>query len=205
MNVETIQMPRADAEAALRTYRSQLETRLSAEVRADYERIETAYAALAEGTPLIDLHRAIGGAGVDTAGRPVLAVCRADRKSTRWTSTREDIVFDASARPVPSWGPPDRRRRAPWMVVRVPRAVFSVVPNGREDRAVAPLIPAEVREAVGRFDPRGHLLLWEAVWEPSPPIDPMLLRPIGGTLCAVLAAWDLTEVERAVLAGRISG
>ena len=32
-----------------------------------------------------------------------------------------------------------------------------------------------------------------------PPRDPALLRNITGTLYAVLAVWDLTEVERAVL------
>lgn len=32
--------------------------------------------------------------------------------------------------------------------------------------------------------------------------DPYLLRPIHGDLCAVVAAWDLTELERSVMAGR---
>jgi hypothetical protein len=47
-------------------------------------------------------------------------------------------------------------------------------------------------------------VLWEAVWQPAPPVDPMLLRRIGeADLWVVVAAWELTEVERAALAARI--
>jgi hypothetical protein len=35
-----------------------------------------------------------------------------------------------------------------------------------------------------------------------PPEDPALLKHIGGDLYAVLAVWNLTELERAVLSGR---
>ena len=35
-----------------------------------------------------------------------------------------------------------------------------------------------------------------------PPGDPILLRPLLGSLCTVEAAWDLTEVERLVLGQR---
>jgi len=34
----------------------------------------------------------------------------------------------------------------------------------------------------------------------TPPRDPALIRHIRGDLWAVLAVWDLTELERAVLA-----
>lgn len=33
--------------------------------------------------------------------------------------------------------------------------------------------------------------------------DPALLKHIGGDLYAVLATWDLTELERSVLGGRL--
>lgn len=41
-------------------------------------------------------------------------------------------------------------------------------------------------------------------WQPVPPTDPLLLRHLHGDLYAVLAAWDLTPLERAVLAGRFA-
>ena len=44
-------------------------------------------------------------------------------------------------------------------------------------------------------------LLWEPRWErrPRPPGDPALLKHLAGPLYAVLATWDLTPVEQAVL------
>lgn len=36
-----------------------------------------------------------------------------------------------------------------------------------------------------------------------PPGDPLLLKHLAGTLYAVLAVWDLTELERAVFGGRM--
>lgn len=33
------------------------------------------------------------------------------------------------------------------------------------------------------------------------PVDPALLKHIGGDLYAVVATWDLTDLERAVLDG----
>lgn len=56
--------------------------------------------------------------------------------------------------------------------------------------------------------PEGHLseyhILWEAEWEVAPPVDPILLKYVSGPMYAVIAQWDLTPVERAVLEGRIT-
>jgi hypothetical protein len=47
-----------------------------------------------------------------------------------------------------------------------------------------------------------HFVLWEVEsWDFAPPIGPMLLRPIGGNLYAVIAQWDLTDIERMIIAG----
>jgi hypothetical protein len=46
------------------------------------------------------------------------------------------------------------------------------------------------------------VILWEAEWQ-HVPSDPLLLRHITGPLYAVLASWDLTELERAVLSRRL--
>jgi hypothetical protein len=41
-------------------------------------------------------------------------------------------------------------------------------------------------------------ILWEADWEDAP-VDPILLKQIDGNFFAVIAQWDLTNVERMVL------
>lgn len=69
----------------------------------------------------------------------------------------------------------------------------------RVQRAMVPLIPPALRPA---SDFKNFFILWEAEWQPDvAPKDPALLKHVGGDLYAVLAVWDLTELERAVLGG----
>lgn len=67
-------------------------------------------------------------------------------------------------------------------------------------RAVVPSIPA-------RFRPDGDLsqyhILWEPIWEPTPPGDPILMKHLHGDFFVVLAQWDLTAIEKAALYARI--
>ena len=70
-----------------------------------------------------------------------------------------------------------------------------------DHKAQLPLIPVHLRPKRGL---ENYHILWEAEWEPIPPRDPYLLRRIGkADLWLVVAHWDLTEVERAVLATRV--
>ena len=66
--------------------------------------------------------------------------------------------------------------------------------------ASIPYIPPQFRPPHAL---ENYHLLWEAEWRRnsgSQRRDPMLLRRIGGDLFAVVAAWDLTDVEKLVLA-----
>jgi hypothetical protein len=68
-------------------------------------------------------------------------------------------------------------------------------------RTVVPLIPPKLRPKPRRL--RHCHILWEVeAWAPVAPRDPALLRHIRGDLWAVLAVWDLTELERMVLSQR---
>jgi hypothetical protein len=58
-----------------------------------------------------------------------------------------------------------------------------------------PPIPPRFRPG----QPDRYHILWEAEWAKVPPRDPALLRALGDGLYVVLAVWDLTELERAVL------
>jgi hypothetical protein len=67
--------------------------------------------------------------------------------------------------------------------------------------AMVPMVPPDVLPPRGA-DLSKHFILWEVEsWDVSPPVDPILLRPIGGDLYAVVAQWDLTEIERTIIAG----
>ena len=63
-----------------------------------------------------------------------------------------------------------------------------------------PLVPRPIRPS-GRVG--AYHVLWDANWHLVPPEDPALLQHVGGDLYAVVAVWDLTGLERAVLSGRL--
>lgn len=100
--------------------------------------------------------------------------------------------------------------RRQWRKSEQPRSSRIIFPRGsfpsRENRkagtAQLPLIPVHLRP---RTALDSYHILWEAEWTPTPPRDPYLLRRIGeGDLWLVVAAWDLTEVERGALATRVT-
>jgi hypothetical protein len=68
-------------------------------------------------------------------------------------------------------------------------------------KAVVPSIPLHLRPS---GDLREYHILFEPVWAPAPPVDPILLKHVHGYMYAVLAQWDLTDIERSVLEGRIT-
>lgn len=76
--------------------------------------------------------------------------------------------------------------------------------------AQVPIVPLATREKAGlavNANMRSYAVLWEAddwrwMRDPAPTRDPALLRHVAGDIYAVLATWDLTEIERLVLSGR---
>jgi hypothetical protein len=199
MDVNTVTMEPEAAEKAFREYR--------AAFMAERNRIDgqlmRGYKALAEGKTVIGLTDAMTTAGADELGRPRLAIARADESQIQMRidgdgSFRFDPDFWGRARsedrlfsfPVGVLPPPPRTEgldewREPW--------------NDRWT-ATLPFIPPQYRPPLAM---QNYHLLWEAEWRRargSQRKDPMLLRRIGGDMFAVVAAWDLTEVEKLVLA-----
>lgn len=143
---------------------------------------------------------------------PGLAITRADARSA-WlppltpAHTEHGFAYQAEGW---MWNP----RKAD--VVRVPGGVFDVAieygltPEGEPEtwmlnscrlKAMAPTIPPALRP---RHALRNYFVIWEAEWTVGsmiPPGDPALLRHMGGDLYAVMAVWDLSPLERAVLGG----
>lgn len=200
MNVTTISEPKDIARQKYEEYREGLRDR---EATPEDTGILMGYAALAAGKTLIDLSTTVRASPVDDRGLPKLAAARAN-----WTwchFDRGDVgqgMFMSDERAVGGlgWGRVAWHRR-----IIFPAGTFQATKLDswavRRCRALVPLIPPNLRpkKALHRY-----VILFEAEWQPVPPTDPMLLRHLHGTLYVVLAAWDLTPLERAVLAGRLT-
>lgn len=197
MNIETISMDPKQAAVAFREYRAAVKLATNARRQKEDEQVMRACKAASKGLQLLDLHQVMKAAGVFESGYPKLAIARADQERCVVR-----MNFNGSAQFVHDsnvfWS---RRRSAQGLITDVPTGTFPRSSGGKNDAlALVPTIPPALRP---KHALSNYHILWEAVWEPAPPVDPLLLKHLGGALYAVLAAWDLTPIERAVLRGRL--
>lgn len=215
MDLSVIEMEKEQAEVAFLEYRDAVRSpshEKYAEARREYEAIDRAvmrgYKEIARGNALIKLTDTILAGGVEEltwtqdgwrdgktvrsthrALYPKLAVCRADARHVHCSGIRSDgtVTFkaDGGTRKADTirldglFGEPEKTA---W----------------RDHRAIVPTIPPPFRP---QHKLSGYHILWEAEWNLTAPADPALLKHLGGDLYAVLAVWDLTELEQAVLGG----
>jgi hypothetical protein len=199
MQLETLGISR---EQAGELYRKYMTHRAYSEP-IDWE-IQRAYLALSKGKVIVRALEAIKRAGLTRDFLPRLAICSAIAKHCHLKRYREGSFVMAS-------DPWTRRQHNKFVFAnetfKFPAESFPVGWDGKhrmgasDHRAQVPLIPLHLRpkRALANYH-----ILWEAEWEPIPPRDPYLLRRIGKSdLWLVVAHWDLTEIERAVLATRV--
>ena len=178
MNVARIEV---DYATAAELYRKYNENR---DVATEQDRkIESVYRQIMRGKKVIRAIESIRQAGLDEKGRPKLALIRADAKECYWRGWSDEMVFRMDRWSSDSWS--RRQIKIPWKGQKW----------GDSAKAIVPLIPVHLRPKTALSN---YHVLWEADWQDAP-IDPMLLRRMGADLWIVLAAWDLTSVERAVL------
>lgn len=188
MDLQTITMPKKEARERLKEYRRDLQRRASQQ----YEEVARGYEALAKGLPLISLSKTIQAGGFFDDMMPKLAIAPADRREVmfEWTAHNRWALFTCASA---SGGPYSDRLR---VEVDMGRA------HGQSGfwlrgKTITPLVPPAERNGK---DLKKLYVLWEVEdWKHVPPRDPALLRHIGGELYAVLAVWDLTELERSIL------
>jgi hypothetical protein len=193
MNVPTLTMPVDLAREKYEQYKAALD---GSEPKPEDANILLGYKALAQGKQLCDLHEVFRTCPLDDKKLPRFAIARA---SWEWCHFNMDSSFAIFAgRAEHRW---TRRGKRPHGHLRIP---LGTMPRGivaeRYPQAIVPIIPAPIR-------PKGNLsrytILFEAEWKAVAPTDPLLLSKLTGSLYVILAAWDLTELERAVLAGRL--
>jgi hypothetical protein len=197
MDLSTIAMDKAQARKLFLEYRNAIR-QLHSEEDAEIMR---GYRALAQGQQLLHLSETIKAGGHMVASRneivPRLAVAPASAEFV-YVSTRNNGSCKFHVEQRPHW----KRKKG---IVHcpadtLPRCGWEQTTAGGQ-RAMVPPVPP-------RFRPRHALsnyhVLFEAEWQKCAPVDPALLKHIGGDLYAVLAVWDLTELERSVLMRRFA-
>jgi len=191
MNIEaaTMKVPYVEALGQFEAYRKLVKETPKRATKDDV----TLYRALwqiTRGQKVIDINKAVQDAGLNAQGLPRIAVGRADRAHVRCWSFDGRVVFSHRQKP---WNSSARLHRDD-IALRMPNY------QRHEGKAQTPSIPPQHRP---KGSLAGYFILWEAEWEPKPPTDPLLLRRIDGPFFVVLAQWDLTPLEQAVLRQRL--
>lgn len=166
------------------------------------------YHAMAQGQRLVNVASVMHAAGRDKKHLPKLALAGAHWKECwiRW-SHRDRFEFSGGR-----WGADLRGTKYLNGATGFPLHTFGAElqnqawrkSNGFPElpvKSIVPSIPSYLRPS---GDLSEYHLLFEPVWEAALPIDPILLKHVHGYMYAVLAQWDLTDIERSVLEGRIT-
>lgn len=202
MDVQKIVVDPDEVRRLHQDYKSQVkfETDVDREIR-------QIYAALNKGKVIIMGAASIVAAGVKEDGLPKLAMAKANVRQAflhieghydRPNSHPDRMVRMSHTRN----GAQGRTRheRMGWLQSAWPGLRQSQYAS--DFTAPMPLIPGHLRPKVA-LD--AYHVMWEAEWSRIVPKDPYLLRRIGKSdMFLVVAHWDLTEIERAVLQSRIS-
>lgn len=214
LTMTEITVDQAEARAKVEEYRAAVRERRSQEDA----RIARAFAVAARGKRILLLTDTLRAGGVDEKGRPRLAVCRADATRCELTIRRDQVLYrDARDTTLPSYrltAPVGERHVAvAWPAAAETARELQAAPSQWDWRArweaMVPVTPPSLRPSRRHRlhgaapDPLASChVLWEAEWHPTrAPRDPALLRHIEGDLWEVIATWDLTELERAVITG----
>jgi hypothetical protein len=160
------------------------------------------YCQLKSGRKIVDIHKIFEAAGLNDKSEPKLAIAVASAKTvTMEYKQNGSMLFTKN---FSNWS---HKETAEDIIVS---NVFPELPEQHWDdkydkrkrrKTTVPAIPASLR-------PKGSLnnyyILWEVKkWEIIPPKDPYLLKRITPNMFVVLAGWNLTELERSVMKGRM--
>lgn len=187
MNVEKLSMEQTEAQKLYKAYK---ESRTP--LTKDDQAIAAIYKRLAQGKLVIRALASITAAGVDDEGLPKLAIMRADQREAHLQVRNDEMIFYSAQ----THGSTAR------FTVPMPGVKYANWSDNKRygRKAQVPLIPVHLRPRKGI---QNYCILWEADWQ-AYPIDPYLLRRFGEDAWLVVAAWDLTAVERAVMSQQLN-
>lgn len=165
------------------------------QARPMYRDLKKIYHQMKSGNKIIDLKETIQIGGVHPSGAPKLAVASIYEKQVYCHRRAENFIhFKYNDYAYDNRGD---KNRVMFNNMKLPTVGNSTV----YWKAPVPLIPPQYAPKEKMDD---LFILWEVdSWSPVAPVDPYLLRRLTNTHFVVLEGWDLTELERSVMAAHI--
>jgi len=179
-----------------------------------YQDLKRVYGHMTHGGKVIDIYKAFKDTGLNEKGNPKIAIAPANSKKCYLTKdTDGSAVFSGKFE---RWQ--SREARKYLKEIQVPAETFNWInrqggkPRYRSDikdqyvSTLAPIIPPQILIEKVKFNLKNYHILWEVeAWKPEPPRDPILLKQITTNLFGILATWDLSDIERAIIKAHITG
>ncbi len=157
-----------------------------------YKDMKKVYYQLYRGKKVIDIHKVMKLTGTHPNGHPKIAIVRADQKKVYCQLLPNgDAVFSS---------------REKWQWERITKEDVRTVGLPPRQSAIRLSAPVPIIPPKHMPDKMGddYFILWEVdTWTMEPPVDPYLLRRITDSIFVIVAAWDLTEVERSIMKARL--
>ena len=174
------------------------------------QELKQVYYYLSQGHKVLDIYEVFKKSGVNKEGEPKLAICRAD--APKCVFHKRDLGSGYFSENV-GWSDKTMGAR---FDVNLPSNTFSewkteMFKEDWQDEAKPRIIRREIQTKTvicpAHLLPEGKLenyyLLWEVdKWDEMPIVrDPFLLKRVNSNAFIILAEWDLTAVEQAVIRG----
>ena len=207
MNAPIITIPKEEAKEHYQEYLDIVQTRKEKYV----EQLKQVYYHLSKGHKVLDIYEAFKQSGVNEQGEPKLAIVRADMRKCVFHK-RE--LGAGSVNESFGWNDAELSRRwgvelptgtfPDWKMIDNPdknaRRWESKIIERQAIQTKVPICPAHLLPSGSLSN---YYILWEvSQWNEVPKAaDPFLLKRINANAFIILAEWDLTEVEQAVIRG----
>jgi hypothetical protein len=210
MEVEQLEIPQEEAKRQIHALKEMFRANKSVADNKIYRDLKRAYGHMQHGGKVIDIYKAFKDSGEKEPGHPKIAIVRADGRKCYCTRLRDGAAVFSHDSGGRSWGGPrgSSTARKTYGEIQVPENTFSWDYHPWDKRVlstIAPIIPPVIMIESVRFNLSNYHILFEVEeWKLEPPVDPILLKQINGSLFAVLAHWDLTEIERAIIREHIT-
>jgi hypothetical protein len=207
MTIQTISMPKKEAEKEWKNYRDVLKNRSEKYL----EELYYCFSHMKRGRKLIDIIELMKEIGLNEKEQPRMAIANCSFK---------EIIFSKSNDGSGEFKTNNSNfSREKKFIVKLPSQTFknwsrltdeefNKLPAWNRNRIKNIELKTKVPIVPAQFLPKGKLenyyILWEVdKWEEIPPRrDPILLKRLSENLFAILSVWKLSRLEQSIIRGR---
>lgn len=215
MQVEEIAIAQDEAKKQLTALKELFKKHADFKKNAIYVDMKRVYGHMHHGGKVIDIYSVFNSDQLKENGDLKIAICRANAKKCYLNKIESGAaIFSAKPFPRNRWvSEPRKTYKDVWLPpgsidwkLRNPkgeRRYWNIL--NREQNTLVPMIPPHILVEELKRSLGAYYILWEVEdWKQEPPTDPILLKKLTSNLFGVMATWELTDLERAIIKAHIA-